>query len=252
MLITLSLSAVSLLGCSASTNIPTFGAFWILFSFVFSAAWGATSKIVRERFEKRDWALQLGLVYTGSRVGSMLSSLLFSRILRPKLTSSVSGSQWRGVFRTSSLILAFMTFISASAFSLIGHDKFDEAHFCGDELALINSNRTSRKSDSRREVLSTSSVEMRTELLPIETEERTVLGVDYSRHLRTESVREVLSRLMKDETFWLLLISKISFVSVRQFAAFLPFYLTTGFSINPSSAVFASTSFAVSNLHFVL
>ena len=230
MLVTLLLSAVSLLGCSVSANIQTFGAFWILFSFVFSAAWGAISKIVRERFEKQDWALQLGLVYTGSRVGSMLSSLLFSRILRPKPTSSVSGSLWRAVFRTSSLILAFMMLISTLAFSLIGPHKCDDPHFCDDKLVLINSNRTITKSDSRREVRKTA-----------------VLSADYSRYIRTESVREVLSRLMGDETFWLLLISKISFVSVRQFAAFLPFYLTTGFSINPSSAVFASTSFAVSS-----
>ena len=63
---------------------------------------------------------------------------------------------------------------------------------------------------------------------------------------RAESVPEVLARLVHDETFWLILASRISFVSVRQFSAYLPFYLTTVYGIAASSAASTAASFAVS------
>lgn len=250
MLITLALSAVSLFGCSLSPNVQTFGFFWIFFSFVFSAAWGAVGKIVRERFSKKEWALQLGLVYTGSRVGSMLSSLLFGKILRPSVTSPGSISLWRAVFRTASGILVSLIVLSFILSKLIVAGISGESELDAGELTLTNAASNDRKSATIIDASPTSTFRVPSSSSSMAAVKTSSIVLDDISRVQAESVLEVLSRLIKDESFWLILISKVSFVSVRQFSAFLPFYLTTGYSVSSSSAVFASTSFAVRNMRF--
>lgn len=216
--ITLLLSAVFLFGCSISSTIHTFGAFWIAFSFVFSAAWGAIGKIIRENFLEKEWAAQLGLVYTGSRLGSILSVLLFGGILRCGILPGFASSRWRNVFRASSAILT---------------------------AVLAMSNFLTRPTD----VDSVVDPLVARSSLNSQSSEEPFLKKEKSKHReiseRKESVSHIVARLVNKESFWLVLASKISFVAVRQFSTFLPFYLTTGYSMNPSTATFASASFAV-------
>jgi MFS family permease len=94
--LTMFLISVSLYACSISTNVQLFGLLWIALSFVYASAWGAIGKIVRERFLANEWSGQLGLVAAGSRVGSLVSSLLFAGLLLH--------NGWRTVFRVAAAI----------------------------------------------------------------------------------------------------------------------------------------------------
>lgn len=218
--ITLLLSAAFLFGCSTSRNIYTFGAFWIAFSFVFSAAWGAIGKIIRENFLEKEWAAQLGLVYTGSRLGSILSVLLFGGILRRGILPGFKSSGWRSVFRASSAILTAVLAMSNILTRLtdVGSAVDPLVDGKSPNCRPVEAAFTKRKVNDRK-----------------------ISG-------NKENVSHIVARLVTKESFWLVLASKISFVAVRQFSTFLPFYLTTGYSMNPSSATFASASFAVSQL----
>lgn len=233
--ITLLLSALFLFGCSVCHSIRAFGACWILFSFTFSAAWGAIGKVVRENFSRREWAMQLGIIYTGSRIGSMFAVLLFGGILRFSPTTAVSKSNWRSVFRASSAIVLF---IMASIATLLQQVYRGVADFPEDCQKSVENPLP------RFTGMSPTCVKKDTHTQPV-----------FSNSQRNGAARQpenavqTLSRLIKKETFWLVLATKISSLSVRQFSTFLPFYLTTGYSMTPSSATFASASFAVSYLY---
>lgn len=231
--ITLLLSALFLFGCSMSHSIRAFGACWILFSFTFSAAWGAIGKVVRENFPKREWAVQLGMVYTGSRIGSMFAVLIFGSILRFSPTTAISNSNWRSVFQASSAIVLF---VMTSIAVLLQHSR---AAYYADY------NQTSVSIKSTKFI----------KLIPVSVKSGLQAQSAVSNPLRAdknytverpENAIETLSRLVCEEAFWLVLVTKISSLSVRQFSTFLPFYLTTGYSMAPSAATFASASFAVS------
>jgi sugar phosphate permease len=216
--ITLLLSAAFLFGCSISSTIYTFGAFWIAFSFVFSAAWGAIGKIIRENFLEKEWAAQLGLVYTGSRLGSILSVLLFGGILRQSNLREFSSSGWRNVFRASSAILT-----AVLAMSNVLMRPTD----VGSVVDPPVDGKSARSQSSEEQVFGKR------------------INHDIYITEKKDNVSHIVTRFVTKESFWLVLASKISFVSVRQFSTFLPFYLTTGYSMNPSTATFASASFAV-------
>lgn len=94
--LTMLLICALLYACSVSSNVQLFGLLWIAVSFVYASAWGAIGKIVRERFVAKEWSGQLGLVAAGSRVGSMVSSLLFAGLL--------FHNGWRTVFRVAATI----------------------------------------------------------------------------------------------------------------------------------------------------
>ena len=250
MLTTLLFSALALYGCSVSSNIHTFGIFWIFFSFVFSAAWGAVGKIVRERFTKKEWALQLGLIYTGSRLGSMLSSLLYGDILRSAALSRASTNGWRIVFRVASGILAAAMTVSLVLSQLIssGNGTTDQLR---SDSASTDTTSAPGMAGTRIEGPSPPAIIKSLKRSFTSADSKTVkwMNQGHSKNVpeeKGENIPEVLLRLSKDESFWLVLASKISFVCVRQFAAYLPFYLSTGHSMNPSAAAFASASFAVS------
>lgn len=229
--ITLLLSAISLFGCSMSNSIRAFGACWILFSFTFSAAWGAIGKVVRENFPRREWAVQLGMVYTGSRIGSMFAVLIFGGILRFSPTAAVSNSNWRRVFRASSaIVLSVMTSIAVLLQQV--NSRVEDHQTSVSKAAAKHTDPTISSSKSGSQAQSAISN-------PLGAGNDSTVG-------RPENAIETLSRLVKQETFWLVLATKISSLSVRQFSTFLPFYLTTGYSMAPSSATFASASFAVS------
>ena len=250
MVVTLLSSSVCLFGCSISKNIETFGIFWILFSFIFSAAWGAIGKIVRDKFPKKDWAFQLGIIYTGSRLGSMLSQLLFGNILRQSTFSSAVRGAWRPVFLVSSGILAAVTASSIFLRQLVVSSS-SGTDFQGAE----SSKTTIGKNDQGVQSLPTSfsASAARYSSASSSMSVQSVLRTSVESQLkdrRAESVPEVLARLVHDETFWLILASRISFVSVRQFSAYLPFYLTTVYGIAASSAASTAASFAVSSWKF--
>ena len=237
--ITLLLSALFLLGCSMSNTIRAFGACWILFSFTFSAAWGAIGKVVRENFPRREWAVQLGMVYTGSRIGSMFAVLIFGGILRFSPTGAVSNSNWRSVFRASSaIVLSVLTSIAVLLQQVNSREANDAA---GHQITIT---KTSAKLTDLTPISSKGdSQDQSVESNPLGADNNSIVG-------RPENAIETLSRLVRKETFWLVLATKISSLSVRQFSTFLPFYLTTGYSMAPSSATFASASFAVSFTNF--
>jgi sugar phosphate permease len=218
--ITLLLSAAFLFGCSISSTIYTFGAFWIAFSFVFSAGWGAIGKIIRENFLEKEWAAQLGLVYTGSRVGSILSVLLFGGILRRSNLPRFSSSGWRNVFRASSAILTAVLAMS---------NVLTRPTDIGSVVDPLVDGKSSRSRSFEQHI-------------PAKRNNH-----DGNFTGKKENVSQIVTRFVTKESFWLVLASKISFVSVRQFSTFLPFYLTTGYAINPSTATFSSASFAVRN-----
>ena len=239
MIVTLLSSSVCLFGCSISKNIETFGIFWILFSFIFSAAWGAIGKIVRDKFPKKDWAFQLGIIYTGSRLGSMLSQLLFGNILRQSTFSSAVRGAWRPVFLVSSGILAAVTASSIFLRQLVVSSS-PGTDYQGAESSKLTIGKNDQGVQSLPAKYSSASSSMSV---------HSVLRTSVESELKdrgAESVPEVLARLVHDETFWLILASRISFVSVRQFSAYLPFYLTTVYGIAASSAASTAASFAVS------
>ena len=235
--LTLLLSAAFLFGCSVSRCIKDFGTYWILFSFVFSAAWGAIGKSIRENFSEKEWAVQLGLVYTGSRLGSILSVLLFGGILRsPSLLSGNIMSSWRLVFRTSSTVLISVVAMSFLLLKLLSSDNAPKNH----------TGTTSKPCNTVQPVTVNESSSTFAPLHGASHQPLSSLATKDNCPERKENIPQILSRLMKEEFFWMVLASKVSFVSVRQFATFFPFYLATGYSMKPSSATFASATFAVS------
>jgi hypothetical protein len=54
---------IALIACSRSTSIEGFGYLWIGINFVYASAWGAASKLVRQKFNKTEWPTQLGNTY---------------------------------------------------------------------------------------------------------------------------------------------------------------------------------------------
>ena len=233
--LTLVLSAAFLFGCSVSKSIKDFGVYWMLFSFVFSAAWGAIGKSIWENFTEKEWAVQLGLVYTGSRLGSILSVLFFGSILRsPCLLSGPMPSSWRLVFQMSSSVLISVAAVSSVLLKLLSSTN-------------VPKNRTETTFESYNAVEPITDKNLNTQQGA--SEQSLILpAVKDNNPERKENIAQILSRLMKEEFFWMVLASKVSFVSVRQFATFFPFYLATGYSMKPSSATFASATFAVSFL----
>ena len=236
--LTLLFSAAFLFGCSVSKCIEAFGIYWILFSFVFSAAWGAIGKSIRENFSEKEWAVQLGLVYTGSRLGSILSVLFFGSILRSSsLISGPMPSSWRLVFRTSSTVLITVVAVSSVLVNLLTSTN-------------VPKNRTEKtpKPYDALEPMTVSECSA-SDQQQVSSNQPLVLPATKDNYPEIkENVTQILSRLMREEFFWMVLASKVSFVSVRQFSTFFPFYLATGYSMKASSATFASATFAVSLL----
>ena len=235
--LTLLLSAAFLFGCSISQGIKVFGIYWILFSFVFSAAWGAIGRIIRENFSEKEWAVQLGLVYTGSRLGSILSVLFFGSILRsPSLLSGSMPSSWRSVFRTSSTVLISVLAVSSVVMKLLSstHGRIKLTETTSKSKNALDTTTDNKLCNSLYSEEEASDQQL---VLP---------AAKPASPERKENISQILSRLVKEEFFWMVLASKVSFVSVRQFSTFFPFYLATGYSMKPSSATFASATFAVS------
>ena len=94
--VTMLMVALLLQFMAVSPNVLVFGRLWIVLSFVYAAAWGACGKIVRENFRADEWSRELGLLATGSRIGSMGSSLLFGGLL--------VNNGWRTLFQVASAI----------------------------------------------------------------------------------------------------------------------------------------------------
>ena len=106
-------------GQSMAPSLGAFGAMWIVLCYIYSSSWGAVGKIVREEFEESRWGSELGGVAASSRLGSMLSSVVYGLVLRRP------GGDWRAVFRFASVFLLS----SLVLFSAVeGVDKSNRRH----------------------------------------------------------------------------------------------------------------------------
>lgn len=92
-------SSLLLLLCSLSKSALSFGALWILLSFLYATPWGACSKLIRDIFPADEWSSKLGLVAAFSRLGSLGSSFIFGALLS-------RSKDWKATFRISALIQA--------------------------------------------------------------------------------------------------------------------------------------------------
>ncbi len=96
---------VALFGCSFSGSMKVFALQWILICFAYSSAWGAVSKVVREKYQEREWSEQLGLVAASSRLGSMLSTIFFGFVLG-------KNGDWRMVYKSAAVIQGVIFLLS--------------------------------------------------------------------------------------------------------------------------------------------
>ena len=95
----------ALFGCSFSGSMEVFALQWILICFAYSSAWGAVSKVVREKFQEKEWSEQLGLVAASSRLGSMLSTIFFGFVLG-------KNGDWRLVYKSAAVIQGIIILLS--------------------------------------------------------------------------------------------------------------------------------------------
>ena len=73
-------------------SVHALGCAWTILSFCYAGTWGAVSKVVRNRFSETRRGSELGLIAAGSRLGSLVSSIVFGRLL------SRGDVKWRTVF----------------------------------------------------------------------------------------------------------------------------------------------------------
>lgn len=193
--------SLSLLSCGLTSSSAFFLVSWCVVNFFFSSTFGAISSVIRENFEESQWSTQLGLSAAASRVGAMVSSVLFglvisfvsnSRRIQQHLTKIFSGNPaWRSVF----LVSGSFQFIMALIF-LVG----------------TNSN----------------------------TKELNRVSISHKSSKRSESVPQILERLSHKSSFWLMLSAKTLLMMVSQIMSFLPLYLTLGPARMPTSQAAAA------------
>jgi hypothetical protein len=69
---TMLMVSILLYACSISSSVQIFGMYWIIINFVYASCWGAVSKIVRQKFHRKEWAgCRLWILY------SLLSLIFF-------------------------------------------------------------------------------------------------------------------------------------------------------------------------------
>jgi hypothetical protein len=206
--VTMLMVSILLYACSISSSVQIFGTYWIIINFVYASCWGAVSKIVRQKFHRREWAGQLGLIAASSRLGSLGSAILYGGILERAKKSAVSptsSSSWRTVFRVSATIqgVVFLMYVMCDRFLLDKKNK----------IKRVRSTNEIKESDD----------------IP-------------------ETVSQVLRRISIDPKFWLMLAGKVSLMTVGQFISFIPLYLNTGHFMPDNEAAMKSSIFAMGSL----
>jgi MFS family permease len=113
---------MALFGCSLSGSMQVFALQWIAICFAYSSAWGAVSKVVREKYQEKEWSEQLGLVAASSRLGSMLSTIFFGFVLG-------KNGDWRMVYKSAGVIQGVIL-----ALSLLLERKNSKAKVAGQNI----------------------------------------------------------------------------------------------------------------------
>eukprot|EP01036_Dinobryon_divergens_P026275 gene26275-34900_t len=95
--------------CAFTGSLNNFAVSWTIISFFYASAWGAVGSVIRASFPSEQWAEQIGIVASGSRVGSIFSAVLFGRVI------SIPSRTWRSVFWVASAIQLLVSVVYAIA-----------------------------------------------------------------------------------------------------------------------------------------